>query len=441
MSASGLPRARQGLRARLVRNTLLLASGNGGAALLSLGVVTINSRALSLTEFGIYVLLQTSGLLIAGLFAFATQQPVIKLGTAALESGDRPRFERVLGMGFLADTMSAGLAATTAVVLTLSAGSVIGLPTEYTLAAVIVSISLILQGFRTSEGVFRVYDRFDLLGLSQVAGAATQLVTAIALAWWQAPFISYAILIAIGFVIPVLIQLIAVSVLLRRQGIRPRLQGVVQARADRREFVAYCWTTGAMGTCEAARQYGDSPLVGALISVEAAGIYNVAKQLAGVLRKGAAIYNSILFPELATYMARDEIAAARRILRKVLVLSAAVGGATVLVSAFAGGFALRTLFGPDFVEGHLVLVLLCGATGLQLIGATYSMYVQAFVGPTALLRAYIPASIAYLGVVFALTPTLGLPGAGLAQIGFFAILALLCRSRLRSLVAFGARPT
>lgn len=441
---SSLPSAHppgQGRRRRIIRNIAYLATGTGGASVLALGAVAINSRALSLADFGAVVLLQSSAMLIAGIFGFATQQAIIKLGMGAIEHGDSQRFERLIGMGLAADLLSAVMASAAALGAVLLMPGLTGLPADRVPAAAIVAASLLLQGYRTSEGVFRVFDRFDLMGLIQVACAGVQLAIAAALFWIDAPFAAYAGLVAAAIALPSVIQLVTALSLLRRRGLRPRFGGIAGASDDRREFVAYCWTTSVTSTCDTIRQNGDSPLVGLVISVEAAGIYNVAKQLSGIIRKGASIYASVLFPELATMAARRNLAGARRIMGKAVAASVAVIALVVVASGLAGGLALEILFGPVFALGHLALVILCGAAGLAMLGATYSLYVQSFIGPVALLRSYLVATAAFLALTWPALALMGLPGAAVGQVVFSVALAIACRIQLRRRGIFGENRT
>lgn len=441
---SSLPSAHppgQGRRRRVIRNIAYLVTGTGGASLLALGAVAINSRALSLADFGAVVLLQSSAMLIAGIFGIFTQQAVIKLGMAAIEQGDSLRFERLIGMSLAADLLSAVVASGAAMAAVLLLPGLTGLPADRVLPACIVAGSLLLQGYRTSEGVFRVFDRFDLMGLIQLACAGIQLAIAAALYWIDAPFAAYAGLVAVAIALPSVVQMAIAVALLRRRGLRPRFGGIAAANADRREFVAYCWTTSITSTCDTIRQNGDSPLVGALISVEAAGIYNVAKQLSGIIRKGTSIYASVLFPELAAMAARRDIAGARRIMGKAVWASMSVIVLVVAASGVAGGLALNVLFGPAFAVGHLALVILCAAAGVQMLGASYSLYVQSFIGPVPLLRSYLVATAAFLALSWPALALLGLPGAAVGQVVFSVALALACRIQLRRQGILGERRT
>lgn len=409
---------------------MLLGGGSGAAAALTLGAVAINSRALSLEEFGTYALIQTSALLVAGLFTFATQQPVIKLGMAALHADDNVRFERIVGMGLAADLASAICAAVVAGAAVLFMAGLVGVPPSAKSAALIVTASLAFQGYRTSEGVFRAFDRFDVLGAIQVGAAIVQFAGAALLWWIDAPFITYGALAAIAIALPSVLQLGGALALLRRRGMRPRSGGLATPSADRSEFAAYCGSTWAIGSLDTIRMNGDLPVIGLIVSVEAAGIYNVARQLAGILRKFVQIYASVLFPELATLAAQRNFAGAKRVLRRIVLTTFAITTMLVAGAAVFGGLALGLLFGEEFRAGHAILVLLFAAAGIQLLSATYSMYVQAFDGPIAILHAYIAATIAFVLVVVPGLHAFGLIGAGLAQIAFFTILTLACIRRL-----------
>lgn len=419
------------MRQRVLRNLAWLSGGNGLAAVLSMLATAANSRALGLTDFGALVLLQSSALLIAGLFSFATQQPVVKLGVAALQEGDRPRFELLLGMGFLADALGAGLAAITGLAVVLLAPESLGLAPQAKAVALIVAASLAFQGYRTAEGIFRAFDRFDLMGLIQVAAAGVQLILAVALWALRAPFIYYAALLVTTIALPSIAQLTTAIAILRRRGYRPRLHGVSGMPEDRREFVDYCWTTTVTSTCDTLRNNGDSTLIGLLVSVEAAGAYNVAKQLAGIVRKAAAIYASVVFPELAALAADGRAHRARQLLMRASLGSLAVTVVIAGVAAALGGIALRVIFGPAFEAGHFALVILSAAAGLQLLSATYSMYAQVFIGPVSVFRGYLAATAMFVPLITVGVGVLGMIGAAWAQLIFFVTLAAVCRWQLR----------
>ncbi len=434
------------MRRRVVRNLVALGSGTGMAALLSLLTAAANSRALSITEFGTYILLQSLALLIAGLISFATQQPVIKLGVAALEAGQVQRFEWLVGLGLALDVLAALLTGAIAITIVLVVPGLVGLSTELTEPAIIVAFCLFFQGFKTAEAVFRVFDRFALMGAIQVAVAVLQLAMALVLWGLDAPFWWYGLLIAGVVALPPMVQLSVSLYLLRSRGMRPRLARSTAGPAgadpgpdtsgDRREFIAYCWTTSIMSSCDTIRSNGDTALVGAIVSVEAAGIYGVAKQLAGIVRKATIIYASVLFPEFASMAASRAYDRAKATLRRVSLIAAGLTAVLVAGAAMLGGLALRLIFGPEFSAGHLTLILLVAAAGLQIVSATYSMCVQTFTKPVYLLYAYFVATIVFVLSAIPCLYFFGVGGAAIAQIAFVMGLLFSCKFILNRRRAF-----
>lgn len=419
-----------GVRQRVVKNLILLGGSSGASALLSMLSTATNSRALNLTDFGTFILLQTSALLVAGIFSFATQQPIIKLGVRALEAGETEKFESFVGLGLLVDTASAVVATIVSLVLVSTLPALIGISAERISPAILVAASLLFQGYRTSEGIFRAFDRFDLIGFIQILSAAIQFLFALILWWYDAAFILYAVLAALVISLSSCLQLITALFLLRSNGMWPRLRYISAKSSERSEFMTYCWSTSVMGTCDTIRGFGDSPLVGALVSVEAVGIYNVAKQLAGILRKGTAIYASVLFPELASMAAAGRFLEAKRTLHKAVAVSLAITVVAVIGSVLVGSPVLTLVFGPRFAAGSTVLTLLTLAAGLQLVSASYSMLVQAFIGPIPLLYAYFLAASSFLLVAFIGLSNLGVWAMGLAQIAFVIALTAGCGLKL-----------
>lgn len=428
MGATG--RRQSGLAARLVRNAATISGATAIASVLALIAMTINARALSLADFGTLAFLQSSALFIAGLCSFATQQPLMKMGIAALEAGETQVFRRLVARGLIVDSLSALASVTVGMALVLTAPHWWGMSTSAASLALLIGLSLAFQGYRTAEGALRVLNRFDLLSYAVVITAAVQVVVAIILWSAGAPLVWYGAFVAAGLALSPVLQLGFAWRVLARSNLTPTLGGL--APMQRRTFDAYCWSTWTTSTLDNIRSNGDSLAVGGLLSVEAVGLYNVAKQLAGILRKATPLYASVLFPELATLAARDDQARLHQLLNKAVAASGAVTIFIVLGVWAGGDVALARLYGSSFVTGHETLILLAGAAGLQLVSATYSMATQVLDKPSALVSAYAIATLAFAVAIVPAINVGGLAGAGAAQILFFVVLTIACRLKMRS---------
>lgn len=416
--------AARSLYRRMARNLLYLAGGTGASALFTMGAVALMARALSPAEFGHVVLLQTSALILRGFLSFGTQQPIIRLGAEALEAGETERLGRIVGLGLLYDMLAGTVSALVALLIILLAAGPLGL-SDTLGSALVFAFALLFTGYLSANGIFRLLNRFGLLGLLQGGTAAVTFAAAAALYASGAGFSAFAWLWAASMVLSIQLQLWTALLLIRRSGARIRFSWRKLAPDDRRHFFDYGWSTWGLAVVESTRMYGDSLLVGALVGVEAAGIYNVAKQVAGIVRKITDIYASAAFPEVSTLAARKDLAGARKLRARLVTAGGLAGAAGMLLVALAGQPLLAWGFGPAFAAGYFALLLLVVAAGLQLIAHPLAIYVQVFVSPARLFGIYAAGLALYLlaapGGIF----WLGTTGAALGQIFFSAVVILL----------------
>ena len=417
---------------RLARNSAYLAGGTAASALFMMLAAVLNARALSPRDFGLLVLFQSATMMLATVMSFSTQQPVIKLGSVALAEKDMLQLGRIIGLGLLLDLFAAAVAAVLGFAFLIFGRTWIGIEDEQLWLATLFAASLLFSGYLTSNGIFRLLDRFGLLSLIQAGCAAAILAATTYFYVSRAPFELYCWAWAIFFALNGQLPLIASLYLARRAGIRITISPGRMAPGEVSTFLAYCWTTWGTATAEGLRSNGDSLLVGGAVSVEAAGIYNVAKQMAGVLRKLNTIYASAAFPEISTLASRRDEEGAAHLRRRMLLVGGAVGLVAVATALLLGRPVLGLLFGPRFEAAWIPLVILTAAAAAQMISHTFSMYVQVYAGPRPLFHAYMLAMILFALAVLPLTLTAALPGAALAQLLFSAALIYFCHRMLRS---------
>jgi O-antigen/teichoic acid export membrane protein len=204
---------------RLARNSAYLAAGTASSALFMMLAVVLSARALSPREFGLLVLFQSATMMIASLMSFSTQQPVIKLGASAQAEGDRARLGRIIGLGLLFDALAAIIAALAAFAFLRFGRQWIGLEHQELGVATLFAASLLFTGYLTSNGIFRLLDRFGLLSMIQ-AGCAAGILAATAYLYASgAPFEHYCWAWAIFYALNGQIPLFAALYLARKAGI------------------------------------------------------------------------------------------------------------------------------------------------------------------------------------------------------------------------------
>jgi O-antigen/teichoic acid export membrane protein len=415
---------------RIARNSAVLAMGTAASALLTMLAVAIAARALSPHEFGTLVLLQSSALMLSALTSFSTQQPVIKLGSEAHAQSDKERLGDILSMGFAVDVAASIIAFAIAALVIGFFKAAVDLSDQNTGAAWIFAVSLLFTGYPTANGIFRLYDRFGLLSLIQGLAAAGLVAVVAVLFTTGAPFDDFVWAWAVYLASNSMLQLGAALSLVRAARVPLRLNPRSFLGADGRSLLHYCLSTWGTSTADTVRSNGDSLLIGAIVSVEAAGVYNVARQLAGILRKFNVIYTATIFPEIARLAARGANARARRLRARLLLASSLIGIAGTLAALTVGRMIIHITFGGGFDDAYWPFVLLTAAAAAQLAGQISSMYVQVYVGPTRLVRVHIAAAGVFLVAAVPLTFLSTIPGMAAAQLLFGLALVLFCEHAL-----------
>jgi O-antigen/teichoic acid export membrane protein len=393
--------------------------------------VAIAARALPARHFGVLVLLQSAVLMLRALATFSTQQPVIKLGADAQAAGDRERLGAIISMGLVVDMVASLLAFAVAALCIELSRSAIGLADQDVGSAWILAGSLLLTGYPTSNGIFRLYDRFGALSLVQTLSAVGMFAAYAVLYFTGAELQAFVWAWGIYLAVSSLWQLGVSLALLRRDQVPVRLRMRPFSGPDGRTLLHYCWSTWGTSTAETVRTNGDSLLIGAIVSIEAAGVYNVARQLAGILRRFNVVYTSTVFPEISRLAARGENAATRRLKNRLLSVSALIGLAAIIVAVALGRFVIEGLFGPRFELAYWPLMILIAAAVTQVLGQISSMYVQVYVGPTRLVPVYGAATTVFLASAIPLTFATSIIGMALAQFIFGLALILLCELSLQ----------
>lgn len=416
---------------RIIRNYSLLGSGTAASSALLMIAGVVSARALTVRDFGALVLLQSATLFIRGLAQFATQQPVVKLGSDAQAAGDKGRLGTIIFMGLVMDAGASLLSFAVAAILIETAAGVVGLGDSNRGPAWILAASLLFSNYPGSNGTVRLFDRFGALSAIQTMCALGMLISFVVLFSIHAHLQLFAIGWAIYLALNGQLQLWFSFYLMKRNHVPLKPRNLSFASADGRSMLHYCWSTWAISSMDIIRMTGDSLLVGAIVSVESAGLYNAALKLAGVLRKFNLVHNSTIFPEFARLRASGETKAAKRLKRRLMLVSLGGGALVVAGVAVFGKLAIHILFGPRFAASYVPFVILTAAATVQLASFTPSMIVQIYIGPRRLLLLYLLAIVVFVASAIALTFAFSIVGMALSQLLFALVMILLCEMALR----------
>lgn len=404
---------------RLVRNAATLFAGTAVSILLGILTLACNARGLGAELFGIFAIFQAFNALLTRLLSFDTWQPVIQLGTQAIQNEKMDELRDVLRLGFFFDIVSAALSGIVAIVTILFLLPVVGVERQYAGLMMISSISLFFTIAGTPNGIFRLFNRFDLPAKLQASGAVVTFLVALSLFLAQATLPVYVYshtIVLIGW--SMLTVMLAVMVMREHCPVAGLWGSSIPSKKLRSEFWGFAWSTSFMSTINAIRQNADLFLLAALSGPAASGLYKVCVQVASPITRIGDPLQQALFPEVAKAGARKDLALLKRMITEITWFGIGLV-VCVVAGAIVFGQTVLTLIGSQEYSGDATpLVFICLANSIAIAGFYIRPTIVSLVGTRYLLITYLVGFAAFLPTAYFGIKSWGVTGAGLSQIAF-----------------------
>jgi O-antigen/teichoic acid export membrane protein len=218
---------------------------------------------------------------------------------------------------------------------------------------------------------------------------------------------------AVGALVAASLVALAVGLVQVRRSLPPEID-VVPARSEARAWIGSAGPLLLIGGIQIVNRQIDIILVGALIGLEAAGVYTIAS-------RGAELISFVLFAvnaNLAPRIASLHAAGAREELERAVVSGAR--SATVFSVPLALGFVLfggwfLSLFGPGFSEGAVALAILAVARVVAAFLGSVSITLTMTGNERVTATGMGLAAVVNVALNLALIPLWGLAGAAVAS--------------------------
>ena len=414
---------------RVLKNFGVVLRGRGIAAVFSVGATGLMANALSATEFGLVILLHTYIMVVRGALNFRTFEAIVRFGIPLKESGDQNGLRSLLRSTLFIDVASAFVATVLAVVAAPLAGHFLQWDSEMTAWAAVYSLVILSTANGTPNGILRIYNRFDALGVQFTVGPALRFIM-VAAAWaLDAPkpvfIVAWGSAFAAGHVymfVRGLVELKSHTNTGLWSGFR---WGEVREREG--EFWKFIGVVYWQTNIDLLPKHVSVLLAGSLLGPAAAGLFRLAREISTVLTQPAVMLRDVLFPDL-TRSFHAEDGHIRSVPFKTALIAGSVGLVFVLV-AFFFGKDLLGLVGEEYVAASTLLTLLLIGASFELASASLRAAAYAMGKAGSILRIHIVSIISYIAIFFIVTPTIGLNGPGLAAI-LASLLALVLTARL-----------
>lgn len=340
---------------RLTKNVGVLYSGTAAASVLGLVSLPLSVNLLGAELFGYFVLIQWYQRMFDSLVNFQSWQVVIKYGAEAKEQGDSERLKRYVKAGFIIDSVSAFAGALLALLLADFVGGLLGWDQLTINLARIYSAGIVVRLSGTSEGLLRLFGRFNLFAIQSVLGSALKLVGILGL--WifnvRGSLLAYVLVILVSETLRHVFLVIVAVLYLRREGYKGWTRVSVRRTGH---FLRFAFWTNIQRTVHIPIQEFDKILVSQIISVEAVAVYQVFKQFGTVLSKVTTPIYQTVFPELSTMIAQGNVRTAAKTTAKVSIIFMTLAAIPVLLVGGTSFWWLELFFGEIFAAYWIVFI-------------------------------------------------------------------------------------
>ena len=419
---------------RVLRNFGVVIRGRGIAGVFSVLATGLMANALPVIEFGLVILLHTYVMVIRGALNFRTFEAVVRFGIPLNDSGNETRFRTLLRSTMLIDMASALLATIVGVLAAPLAGYFLHWDAEMVGWASLYSLFILSTANGTPNGILRVYDRFDALGVQFTVAPALRLVM-VAAAWaMDAPMVVFMVLWGTAFAIGHLYMLARGLMELKAHSEFSLWSGFRwnELKKPEKDFWNFVGVVYWQTNIDLLPKHVSVLLAGGLLGPAAAGLFRLAREFSTVLTQPAVTLREVLFPDL-TRSFHAEDGGIRSVPFKTAIIAGLAGFAIVLLSLAIGGPILG-IIGAEYIPAAPLLSMLLLAATFDLASAPLRAAAYAMGKAGTILRIHVVGIISYVALFFLLTPLTGLTGPGLAAI-LASLLALGLTARLVSKIS------
>ena len=401
---------------RVLKNFGVVLRGRGIGAVFSVTATGLMANALSATEFGLVILLHTYIMVVRGALNFRTYETIVRFGIPLGEAGDDSGLRSLLRSTMMIDVTAAVLAVILGIVAAPLAGHFLQWDSDMVAWAAMYSLIILATANSTPDGILRIYNRFDALGVQATVGPAMRLLL-VSIAWaLDAPMplfiVAWGSAFAVGHIYLTVRGLKELKVHMNTN----LWSGFhwPEIRDRQREFWKFIGVVYWQTNIDLLPKHVSTLLAGALLGPAAAGLFRLSREFSTVLTQPAVLLREVLFPDLTrSFHARDK--GFHTVPWKTAFFAGAAGLVFVTLSLFIGRPILGVV-GEEYIAAAPLLSLMLLAATFELAGASLRAAVYAMGKAASVLRIHVVGITTYVALFFILTPITGLIGPGLAGI-------------------------
>ena len=415
---------------RVAANTGLMVGSKALGAVFGLLSLIIAGNSISIAALGIIFFLHSYHLLFAELATFQAWQTLIRFGMDDVQKDDADSLSSLIKFGYSLDVISAVVAFIGAVaffpVIILfrdyfpdifnQLGEEFDARELYGIAILYCSL-LLVRHRGASIGVFRLFDRFDVLAWHGMIMTGLRLVgvciaaylgagmEGFLLAWFIASLVDY---LALPF--------LAGRELSKRNLLRPVLRSKASVLKPRKGVWPFVWKANIDSSLAASNLHLPVLLVMAVFGPVWVSVYRTAEEIAKLLSEGFKLLDQVIYPELAKMVSAGQAAKIWRLVIRSAIILLSVGLVASLIIWLFFGTILGAVLPEDYREAAPLASLLVPAAALLGMAAPLYPVLYATDHPERAIYARGAGVLIYIISFFTLSATIGHMAPGWAAI-------------------------
>jgi len=401
---------------RVVINFGKVLKGRGIAGIFSAVSVAFVAHALPVEQFGLIVLLHTYVKVVKGIFNFNTHETIVKFGVPLKDGGNEPVLKNLLRTTISIDIVSTFVATLIGVAAVPVTARLLHWDEQVTQWAWFYTLILMTTGVNTSNGILRIYDRFDALSVQYTIQPAVRLLLVI-LAWAvDGGMLMFLLAWGIGYCAGNIYLFIRGQLELRRHLTTSLLKGYEwrEVFSWDRDFWRFIGIIYWQTNLDLIPKQLSTLMAGNLLGPAAAGLFRLAREIQTILNRPAEMLGNVLFPDLTRAWHADK-SSFLKLSYRTSVIAGGIGLLIVVFAWFAGEWILA-LIGENYVPAAPLMVLLLVAASFDFASAPLRSSAYAMGNASTLLRIHILGAAVYVVLFYLMTILTGLIGPGLASV-------------------------
>jgi len=415
---------------RVATNTGLMVGSRALGAVFGLLCILIAGNSIEIRALGIIFFLHSYHLLFAQIATFQAWQTIIRFGMDDIKNDDADSLARLIKFGYKLDVISAVLAFVGAVAFYpliilfrdvfpsffSNLGENFDVRTLY--GTVILYCTLLLLRHRgASIGVFRLFDRFDVLAWHGMIMTGVRFI-GVLIAWRMgAGMNGFLIAWFIGSLVDYFtLPLLAARELSKRNLLKPVLKAKASIFKPRKGVWPFVWKANVDSSLAALNVHLPVLLVMSVFGPMWVAVYRTAEEIAKLLSEGFKLLDQVIYPELAKMVVAGEASKIWRLVMRSAVVLLSVGLAASVFIWFTLGPILGAFLPDDYREAAPLASLLVPAAAFLGMAAPLYPVLYATDHPERAIYARGAGVLVYIISFFILSATIGHMAPGWAAI-------------------------